>query len=148
MKLTDHLLASPALIALYPITTAPNIIIAMSASVLIDLDHVHLIMRERAYTREGIKRLNENIYKPTIDGKPNRMYVDIVYLFHTIEFNLLLLLLSRYYPFLKYVVIGFIFHILCDIYHHRAHHLPIIRWLFLADWLRYTLSTRHPHAKS
>lgn len=138
MKLSEHLLASPVLLGLYPITISENIIIAIAASILIDLDHVQLIIEEKAYTLGGIKRLNENIYKPTIQGRPNRMYVDIIYLFHTVEFNALLLFLSAYYPFLKYVIVGFIFHITCDILHHRSHGLPVVRWLFLTSWIKYT----------
>ena len=143
MKLTDHILASPAMIALAPVMTMAHIGVAMVASVFIDSDHVHLVLKEKAYTRAGIKRLNDNIYKKTINGKPNRMYVEIVYLFHTVEFNLVLFALSFMYPILLPIWAGFVFHIICDIVHHSSHQLPIIRWLFLTDWiLGYALSKK------
>jgi len=65
----------------------------------------------------------------------DRIYVSVFYLFHTVEFNLLLLLLSIKFPILKYIVIGFVFHIICDIIHHRHNKLPIISWLFFSSYI-------------
>jgi len=107
----------------------------MAASILIDVDHIQLLMKERDFSFSKIKELNRDIYT-TYANNPNGAYKDVFYLFHTVEFNIGLLLLSWWYPLLSLIVLGFTFHILCDIVHHRSNNLPILRWLSLWEFLR------------
>ncbi len=107
---------------------------AIASSLLIDLDHVFLLVAEKAYTFKKIKRVADHIYdKP--GGRPNRAYVDILYPFHTVEFNVVLLLLSTEVHWLLYVAIGFAFHICCDALHDYYEKLPVFHWLFWFNWL-------------
>ena len=137
MKLSGHIAVSPILFLLYPFVGLNNVLIAMVSSVLIDIDHIHLIIAEKAFTYKKFKELIADVHAKTVNGKPNRAYVDIIYLLHTVEFNLILLLLSLKFHWLLFVVIGFIFHVISDVIHHRRHKLPIIRWLFLSDLVIY-----------
>ena len=142
MKFSGHIAVSPVLLLLTPFIGLSNALIAIASSILIDLDHIHLVIAERAFSIPKLKYITDHIYDGLINGKPNRAYVDIIYLFHTVEFNLLLLALSLKIGWLKYIALGFIFHILCDILHHRKHKFPIIRWLFLTDWIRFKLTQK------
>lgn len=139
MQLHHHALVSPILFILLPFIGLYGVIVAIASSLISDFDHIHLIIMERAFTPEKLKHLNQHIYDKGPKGEPNRAFIDIIYLFHTIEFNLLLLVLSLKFHWLIFVVIGFVFHIIVDIIHHRKHGLPIIRWLFLTDYIIFIL---------
>ncbi|OGD66988.1 hypothetical protein A2442_02535 [Candidatus Campbellbacteria bacterium RIFOXYC2_FULL_35_25] len=138
MKTQNHILVAPLLISmpyLFSFSSGATII-AIASNILIDIDHLQLIFKEKAFSFSKIKNLYESIYDKHNHEKSNKAFdSDVFYLFHTIEFNVLLLALSLRFPFLMFVAIGFLFHILFDIIHHLMHHLPI-RWLFLINWLR------------
>lgn len=139
MQFTGHLVVSPLLLSLSPVIGLENSLIAITASLFIDVDHIYLVIKEKAFTVKKIKSLINNIHQKHIDGRPNRAYIDIVYLFHTVEFNFVLFLLSLYFPWLKYILIGFLFHIICDILHHRFNGLPVMNRLFLSNFIRYKI---------
>ena len=134
-------MASVAFTPLIPALGAAPTVWMIISSILIDLDHLELIIRERAFTIERMRFLIEHIYDREINGKPNRAYVDILYPFHVIEFNALILFLSIQFHWLLYVFIGFAFHILCDVIHDWRLGLPIARWLFFFNWANYKHTT-------
>jgi len=112
-----------------------SLLIAMCSSIAIDVDHAQLLVKESAFSWSKIKEINRDIYI-NYANDPVGAYKDVFYLFHTVEFNAVLLLVSWWYHPLLFVVLGFVFHILCDILHHRKNGLPILRWLFLFEFLR------------
>ncbi len=139
MRLPSHILVAPALLLFHVPQLGgadiSSLLIAMSASIVTDADHIQLLMQEHDFSWSKIKELNRDIYT-NYANNPREAYKDVFYLFHTVEFNLVLFLLSLWYPLLSFVVLGFVFHILCDIVHHRRNGLPILRWLFLWEFLR------------
>jgi pilus assembly protein TadC len=135
MKLPGHILVSPSLLLLHPIIgNYGHLILASFASVFIDIDHIQLLIGEKVFSFSKIKELYRNIYKNYSDN-PSSAYKKVFYLFHTVEFNILLLVLSLWWPPLMFVVLGFAFHIVCDIIHHKLNGMPILRWLFLYKFL-------------
>ncbi len=131
MQTMDHLKVSPILGGLYFVGGIESVIIAIVASLIIDIDHIHLLIRERAYTAKKITALSQNIYD---EGSIRRCFMDVTYALHSVELNVILVILSYWYLLIIYVVIGFSFHIVCDIIHHRRLKLPIISWLFLTTY--------------
>lgn len=132
MQILDHLKASPILGLLYFSSGIEAVAIAVVASIAIDFDHLHLIIREKAYSYKKIVALGNTIYDQDM---VRRCFVDVTYILHSLEINLFLTILGiYYYPPLIYVVIGFCYHIIYDIIHHYRHHLPIFTWLLLSSY--------------
>jgi hypothetical protein len=132
MQAQDHLKAAPILGALYFVGGLESVVIAIIASILIDLDHLHLIIREKTFTVKKIIELSQNIYG---QDSIKRCFEDVTYALHSIEINILLIVLAYYFYLpLAYIAMGFIFHIICDIIHHRRQKLPIIPWLILTTY--------------
>ena len=134
MKFIGHLAISPITILLYPIFGVNTLIIFL-ASMAIDLDHIYLVIKERAFSYKKIKFLSDNLHL-MYKKNPKNAFKDIFYLFHTVELNILILILGYLFPALIYISLGFIFHIICDIIHHKINNLPILRWLFFIESMR------------
>ncbi len=131
MQISGHLKAAPILSVLLITGEVNGVIIAVFASLLIDLDHIHLVIREKAFSFQKIIKISENIYDPE---SLKRCFMDVTYALHSLEVNLLLLALSFYFPILLYVVAGFSLHIACDMIHHHKLGLPIISWFILTTY--------------
>lgn len=124
-RLTSHMAVSPFLFLLSPIVGIGGSLIAMASSLVIDADHIHLVIKERAFSLKKLKELNKGIFDK------NRYYENVTYALHSLEVSLVLLCLSFFWSPLNYVAIGFLFHIVADAIHHRIHKLPVLSWLFL-----------------
>jgi len=130
MNSHHHFILSLFLLVLYPFF-GPSIFISLLWATLIDLDHVHLVFREKAYTLKKIRKLINNI-QSIYKSQGHERFKGTVYLFHTLEFNLVLFTLAQLYPLLYYVLIGGAFHILTDI----ISHWPSKRWLLIATSIK------------
>ena len=148
MTSTQHLIVSPLLLAFAPVIGIEHAIVAACASVVIDIDHVYIPLVERAFSVRKLRAIISNIHKKEIAGKPNRAYVDILYLFHTVEFNAALLLWAGYAhsALAAVLAMGFVYHVICDAIHHARHELPVASWLFMSNWLR-AVHSGHAYAK-
>ena len=136
MRLYGHTLLSPLLFLPQPIIgNVDYLYLAVLASIFIDVDHVQLLFSEKAFSFSKVRELYKNIYK-NYSKNPNIAYKKVFYLFHTIEFNIFLLLISLFWTPVAFIVLGFMFHILCDIIHHRINGMPILRWLFFYNFLK------------
>jgi len=135
MKFTSHLIASPVLLSISYFNGIEYALIAVFASLAIDADHIYLLFKERAFSYSRIKKLNNKIYD-IYQKDPDQAFKNVIYFFHTVEFNLILFIFSLFIPWLQPVFIGFLFHILCDIIHHKLHGMPIMRWLSLIYFIK------------
>ncbi|MBU2524550.1 hypothetical protein KKG71_05150, partial [Patescibacteria group bacterium] len=115
MQVRNHILASLPLLILYPFLGL-KIIIIIIASIAIDIDHIYILIEEKNFKLERIKYLSDNIHR-IYKKNPQTALKKIIYLFHTIELNILFIILSFWYPILIYVTAGFIFHIIFDSIH-------------------------------
>ncbi|MDD5547403.1 MAG: hypothetical protein PHN74_00670 [Candidatus Pacebacteria bacterium] len=134
MRFSEHIASSLILLPLLPVL-GENIVIPMIASVVIDSDHIHQLITEKAFTWQKIKFLIKNTNKIYREN-PDNAFKNTVYIFHTVEFNIILALLTFWYPPLLLILIGFCFHILCDIIHHHLSGMPVKRWLFFYYFLK------------
>jgi len=131
MRIQGHLKAAPLLGLLYFVGEIEGVIVAISASLIIDLDHLHLMVKEKAFTIKKVIELNRDIYDK---NSIKRCFEDVTYVFHSVEVNILLIILAHWYTPIIYIVIGFVFHIICDVIHHYKQKLPILTWLILTTY--------------
>ena len=127
MKFYWHVILSLLLLVFYPLFGI-NVFIAVLASVLIDVDHIPFFVKKKTLSYE-------KLMSPA-DGDKKNLWKGVLFLFHTVEFNLLLIGLGILYPVVFFVSIGFVFHILTDALHHHVLKLPVVRWLFFINFLR------------
>ncbi len=130
MKLIGHILMSFVLLLLYPFL-GTKVFIAMIASVVVDIDHVSLLIRNKAFTYNKIRQVIRKELEEYNTKKTPSMFKGINFPLHSIEFNVILLLAAFIFPILIPVSIGFIFHVITDIIHHRHVGYPVASWLFL-----------------
>lgn len=138
MKLVPHLIIGILLsILLFGIGFRfSDILILFLSSIFIDLDHIQMIVVCKAYTVDKIVQLNNQIYEE-YKSHPNTAYLNVIYIFHTIEFNVVLFIFGFTNHIILLIFLGFIFHIICDIIHHSLNKFPILRWLSLIIWVNY-----------
>jgi hypothetical protein len=129
MDTFSHILWGILLLALYPFIGNPVLIVFLS-SILIDLDHLQILIKEDAYTWSKIKKTVRKAQK-AYKRDPENAFDGQFFVFHSIECSLLLIYLAFFYPPLVYVVLGFAFHIITDMIHHRLSGLPSTQWFFL-----------------
>ena len=136
MKLYGHIIASLLLLLFYPIF-GNMIFISMIASIFADIDHISYLFNEKRITFKKIKYLLEKNDYHHAKNKKN-LWKGVLFLFHTLEFNILLFVLAIIFnsPVLSFIAFGFVFHIATDIIHHSARKFPLLRWLFFVNWLR------------
>lgn len=140
MNLNCHILLGLLLLPFYLIF-GKIIFIIIIASILIDIDHLQILFENNAFSLKKIKCTIREVNKRYNSHSPdsfNRQY----FIFHSLEFNLLLILLSFLYKPLIFIFLGFSFHILCDLIHHSYFKLPIKRWIFLTEGIKRYLSEK------
>lgn len=134
MNLKGHLLLALVFLPFFPILEN-GVFIAMVSSLLIDIDHVYILIVERNFSWKRIRYLLlhiDEIYRENREGA----FKNVVYVFHTVEFMVILLLLAPEYSVLWYVLLGFMFHIVTDVIHHAKTGMPVLRWLFFLEFVR------------
>lgn len=133
MNLKAHLIATglaslPVLALSTPVETA----IFCAGSVLIDVDH-HLFyfIRTGRADISGMFRFFREEVDEHLDAIP---YLGVC-IFHTIEFFLAVALLALFFPQMKYLLAGLIFHMMLDIYDLIRLKIPFIRAYSLFEHL-------------
>jgi hypothetical protein len=125
MNLKQHLIATGAASAtLLPFSDTSGILLFACGSILIDVDHqIFYYNKTGRYDVSGMFKYFREEVDQHLDSIP---YLGVC-IFHTIEFFLLIALLSCYFPHLRYLLAGLIFHILLDIYDLVRLKVPFIR---------------------
>ncbi len=133
MNLKQHLAATGAAsAALIPICEPTGILLFACGSILIDVDHqLFYFNRTGRYDVSGMFRY----FRENVDENLASIPYLGVCIFHTIEFFLLVTVLSFYFPLLDYLLAGLIFHILLDIYDLIRLKVPFIRAYSLIEHL-------------
>ncbi len=133
MNLKQHLTAT-ALVAVPLLACSSSLETAVfcTGSILIDVDHqIFYFIRTGRLDISGMFRyfredVDEHLYSIPYLG---------VCIFHTIEFFLLVGLLSLFYPLFHYLLAGLVFHICLDIYDMVRLKVPFIRAYSLIEHL-------------
>jgi len=132
MNLKQHLIATGAASAtLLPFCDPTGILLFACGSILIDVDHQFFYYNKTGrWNVSGMfiyfREVDRNLYSIPYLG---------VCIFHTIEFFLLVALISCFIPPLKYLLAGLMFHILLDIYDLVRLKVPYIRAYSLIEHL-------------
>ena len=134
MDSNAHALLGLLLLGLWPFLGVYTLI-SIFAAVLCDLDSLYLVYKRKAFSSKKIKYLIENVHE-SYQKNPKTAHIDVFYLFHTLEFNIILLILAHWWPVFGFISLGFLFHIFIDIVHHRDLKMPVLRWLFFLEFLR------------
>lgn len=132
MTLTQHsVLTGIAAAALAPILQTEEIVCFAIGAVLIDVDHYFLyIQRRRDFSVPGMFRYFEEL-QPIQRNVP---YVGLC-LFHTVDCFVALALLSCFFPLLRLLLAGCLFHFLLDLYDLKRKGVLFIRPYFLLEHL-------------
>jgi hypothetical protein len=138
MRFVSHLVLSIALLALYPIIGS-SAFIAMAASVLIDIDHVALLLHKKAFSVKGARFYIDNIDR-IYQEDPENALKKVIYILHTVELNLLLAAASIWFPMLFPIFVGFTYHIITDALHHWLSGMPVRRWIFFSEFIRINIT--------
>ena len=131
MNLKQHLIATGAAsVGLLPFSDSSGIILFACGGILIDIDHqIFYYNKTGKLDVSGMFRYFREVVDKNLNSIP---YLGIC-IFHTIEFFLLVALISYYIPPLRYLLAGLIFHILLDIYDLTRLKVPFIRAYSLVE---------------
>lgn len=121
--------------ALYPVM-GENVIPFGLAVIFIDLDHVIEYVRDtKSWDVRGVFAFSK-----LIELNLNKNYL-VLSAFHTIEFFGFILALCAVLPFMKYVLMGLLYHMAADIVHILRLRQPFCRAFLLAE---YVYRSRNP----
>lgn len=132
MTLTQHLtLTGLAAAALAPVLLPEEALFFAIGGVLIDVDHYFLyILRRRDLSVPGMFRYFRDL-QPVQHNVP---YVGLC-IFHTVDFFVLLGVMTRFYPLLWALLAGSLYHFILDLYHLQRNQVLFIRPYFLLEHL-------------
>ncbi len=107
------------------------------ASVFIDFDHYMIFVwhQKKIRLKEAFKFYDELIEwerKMMSQGRKIKSHLQI---FHTLEFNLLILALCFVFPIMFFILIGMIFHSLIDIIWMMKENKLHLRYFFFVFWI-------------
>lgn len=91
---------------------------------IIDLDHVpRFIIKEKSINPFRFYKWCQSRGDEwgKLSPREKRLYKKPLYFFHNIETLLVLTIISLVYPIIKFIAIGFIFHLACDFIHQHYH---------------------------
>ena len=133
MNLKNHTIATclasaPLLTFSRPVETA----IFCAGSILIDVDHqIFYFVRTGRFDIPGMFRY----FRESVDEHLGAIPYLGVCIFHTAEFFLSVAILSAFFPPLRYLLAGMIFHLALDIYDLVRLKIPFIRAYSLIEHL-------------
>jgi hypothetical protein len=132
MNFLWHLLIGILLLSSYFWIGNAAIIIAI-AYVAVDIDHIQILIKEKAFSVDAVWDLLVHGYEK-YEQNPKNAFDGQIFILHSIEFLIILLIAAYFwYPKLYYVAAGVGLHILTDVIHHLIMGFPVIKWLFLSS---------------
>lgn len=124
MKPKTHLIISgivSLILFLFGLNAVEVIIFFVSSVFIIDLDHVpKFVFSERSVNPiKFLKWSDRNKTKwEKLTSKEKKKYKKPIYLFHNIESLMVLSFVSIYIPIIQFVIWGFIFHLVLDLFYN------------------------------
>jgi hypothetical protein len=132
MRFIYHLLIGILLLLSYFWIGSAAFLIAI-AYVAVDLDHIQILILEKAFSFKKVKNLFVKGYDK-YNKNPKNAFKNQFFIFHSIEFLIVLLVIAYFWqPKLYFLALGVGLHILSDVIHHAIKGFPIIKWLFLSS---------------
>jgi hypothetical protein len=132
MNLTAHAKATGvAALCLLPFWTGVQLLGFAVGSILIDVDHyLFYVCRRRRFDVKGMFA-----YFDDLQELQHRIPYAGICILHTVEFYLLVFVLSRFYPFFTPVFIGMLYHFGLDLIHLHRHRFLTGRAFFIPEHL-------------
>ncbi|HEY6007208.1 MAG TPA: hypothetical protein VIU40_02725 [Geobacteraceae bacterium] len=130
MNLTTHAKATGvAALCLLPVWGAAQLLCFAVGSILIDVDHyIFYVFRRRRFDVRGMFAYFEDLQEVQ-----HRIPYAGICIFHTVEFYLLVYLLSLRYSLFTPVFIGMLYHFVLDLIHLRRHRFLTGRAFFILE---------------
>ena len=118
MTLKQHsMITAAASIVLIPFWNWMQIAVFAVGSILIDIDHyLFFVLRQKKF---GIKAMFD--YHDSLFKKKDQIPYAGICVFHTLDFFLLVGILSIFFPILIFLLSGLVFHFLIDLFHLYRH---------------------------
>ncbi len=118
-------------ILLYPVF-GYNAIWILVGGFLIDTDHyIDYAIRKKDFSLRNAYRYFDNRHKPNTNPEK-----DLLHIFHTIEFFLLIIILSLFFQFIFITLIGMVFHELLDLVEFTRKKLWDFRAISAIMWMK------------
>jgi len=132
MKFLGHVLIGILALFLYPWIGYYSIIIAVS-SIAVDIDHFQILVKEKAFSFNKIRKLLKEGYKE-YSKSPKQAFKGEIFVLHSLEFVIILTIIAYFFYYdLFFVVLGVLLHISTDVIHHLIKGFPVVRWLFFTS---------------
>lgn len=141
MEVSKHLFYGFILsLVLFPLIGLINSLLVFFSSFLIDVDHYlyYVYIKKDFSLRRAYYWFVENRkkYKKLDKIKKEKSRVAMLY-FHGFETIILLFILGYFISFFNYIGIGFLFHIILDLFDQRKYQERIDKISILYDYYRY-----------
>jgi len=132
MTLVQHIgLTAVASLIMLPFWNWIQIVWFSIGSILIDVDHyIYYVVRKKRF---GIKEMFK--YHDSLFAQKDKIPYAGICVFHTIDFFILIGILSFYFPVFLYLLIGLIYHFLVDIIFLYKHNYLYGRAYFFIEHL-------------
>lgn len=125
MNLKQHVAATGVVAAtMIPYSSSTGILLFVAGGILIDVDHqIFYFVRTGRLDISGMFRYFREVVDQNLASIP---YLGIC-IFHTVDFLLTIALCSLFFPPLRYLLAGLVFHLLLDIVDMTRLKIPFIR---------------------
>jgi len=143
MTLVQHAkLTAIAALFLLPFWSGMQILLFSIGSIFIDIDHyIFYVFRCRRLSIKGMFEYHEKLF----EQKDRIPYAGIC-IFHTIDFFIIIGILSFYYHIFLYLLIGLLFHFVVDlIYLYRNNYLLGRAYFFIEHFIRKKRHAGYPY---
>lgn len=132
MSVTQHIkVTAVASLILLPFWEVMQIIWFSIGSIFIDSDHyIYYVLRRKRFDIKEMFRYHEKLFA----NRDKVPYAGIC-IFHTMDFFILIGIISFYSPIFLYILIGLIFHFIADIIHLYKHNYLYGRAFFFIEHL-------------
>jgi len=143
MTLVQHIkLTAVASLILLPYWKGIQILWFAIGSILIDSDHyIYYVLRRKRF---GVKEMFE--YHEKLFAQKDKIPYAGICIFHTIDFFILIGILSFYFPVFLYILIGLLFHFITDlIFLYKHNYLRGRAFFFIEHLIRKRRDAGYPY---
>ncbi len=134
MRLRSHIIYSSVPTIILAPFVGVQALVFFAGAVLIDADHyIQYILKFKDFGVKGMFDFVDSITKNVKHEKGKPQYLGLC-LFHTVEFFILLGILSFHYTTVRYLLLGMSFHMTLDIIHLYRHSRISSRALSLIEY--------------
>lgn len=123
------ILSSVVLFILFKEIGITELFIIFSASFFIDVDHyLYYVFKKKDLSLKNAYNWYLERKEELVRPRKNKVeYKRIIYIFHGVEFLLLLLIISLFYPIFFWVILGMAIHMFSDVLYYYKGEIPYFK---------------------